>query len=57
MRGYNRFDLLKYEIEYKRNGKLAYAFITADNRQHATEKAARLYKTFTGTINLVGLND
>lgn len=57
MRGYNRFDLLKYEIEYKRNGKLAYAFITADNRQHATEKAARLYKTFTGTVNLVGLND
>ena len=56
MKGYNRFDLFKWEIEYKKNGKLAYTFITGDNPQHAREKATRLYKTFTGNIKLVGLN-
>lgn len=57
MKGYNRLDLLKFEIIIRGNdGKPKAVFITGDNYKHATEKAARLYKTFTGVINLIGLN-
>lgn len=56
MRGTNKWDLLKFEIQYRINGKIAYTIITGDDYKHATEKAERLYKTFTGIINLIGLN-